>query len=631
VSLRQTLLWSFVGLIVLTLLVFGVSAYQIAQRSSTDTEAELLSQVNRERSVDLANEYRRTPTLSALREHIRVDRGDIQILVLIVDASGRILGANSDSLRANLPTEQLTIREVTGDSYEAHEVELNRKAYTLAATPIVGSPYLLVHLSPRGLGARGALWQLASRLGVTGLFIAWVAVWIGLIISTAVARRLNAYTRELRHQATHDALTGLPNRLALHESLRTAIASASESGRSVAFILMDLDRFKDVNDTLGHDTGDNLIKQIADRLRANLWDSDTVARLGGDEFGLVLPITSAGDAEIVVHKLRAMLFEPFNIHDLSLTADASIGIALFPEHASDAVSLMRCAETAMYRAKALRHPYEIYDRANDPYSVDRLRLTSDVGHALVANELFLVYQPKIEVSTGRCTGTEALLRWKHPTRGLVPPDKFIPLAEQTSAIKDITHWTINVAVAQCRAWHDSGHRLSVAVNLSATLVQDTGLPSQVSNILQNHGLAAEFLKLEITETAIMHDPEGAFATIKALSELGVHLSIDDFGTGYSSLALLRKLPVSEIKIDRSFVMNMLKNESDATIVSALIDLAHGINLRVVAEGVESEAILSVLAAKGCDESQGYYFSRPLPADDLGAWLMREPPKKLSFA
>jgi diguanylate cyclase (GGDEF)-like protein len=456
-------------------------------------------------------------------------------------------------------------------------------------------------------------------------------VWIGLIISTAVARRLSAKTRELEYQASHDTLTGLPNRLALLDGLKTAIDEARASGRSVALILMDLDRFKDINDTLGHDTGDNLIKQVADRLRLHLWDGDTVARLGGDEFGLALPISDTGHTELVVNKLRLLLAESFNVHDLSLTTDASIGVALFPAHASDAVSLMRCAETAMYRAKSMRRPYEIYDRANDPYSVERLSLTADVTRALTQAELFVVYQPKIEVATGRCTGTEALLRWRHPRHGLVPPDKFIPLAEQTSAIKDITHWTLNVAIAQCRAWHDTGDPLTVAVNLSATMLHDASLPERVSTLLQTHGLAPNFLQLEITETAIMLDPEGAFETLKKINELGVRLSIDDFGTGYSSLALLRKLPISEIKIDRSFVMTMLENENDATIVDTLIDLAHRINLRVVAEGVESDAVLAALASKNCDETQGYYFSRPLPAEDFAKWLIRAFPRELKTA
>jgi len=333
----------------------------------------------------------------------------------------------------------------------------------------------------------------------------------------------------------------------------------------------------------------------------------------------------------VVNKLRSILAEPFKVHNLSLTTDASIGVALFPEHAGDAISLMRCVETAMYRAKSTRRSYEIYDAANDPYSVERLKLTADVGHALVRGELFLVYQPKIDVATGECTGAEALLRWKHPEHGFVPPDKFIPLAEQTSAIKDITHWTINVAITQCRAWHNAGHRLSVAVNLSATMLHDPGLADRVASLLQNHGLAPEFLQLEITETAIMLDRESAFKTLQALSDLGVRLSIDDFGTGYSSLAYLRKLPVSEIKIDKSFVMNMLENENDATIVYALIELAHGINLRVVAEGVESEAVLTALASKDCDESQGYYFSRPLPAADFSKWFEHAAPRKLASA
>jgi len=619
-SLRHTLLVSFVGLIVLTLLVFGFSAYQIALKSTLETESALLGQLSQERSQQLAAEYRRYPTLGKLREHIRVSQDRGRLLILLTDASGKVQGASSESWLATIAAQQLTLPVATQKSAATTVVELGGHSYTLASAPIAGTPYMLVYISPRGIAADSVLSQLGSRLGVIGLAIAWIAVWIGLIISTTVARRLKSQTDKLRYQSTHDALTALPNRQALLENLSTAIATAQEKGRSVVLILMDLDRFKDINDTLGHDTGDSLISQLADRLRTSLWEGDTIARLGGDEFGMVLPMANSVDTQRVIDKLRALLAEPFTVHDLSLITDASIGIAHYPEHAQDAGSLMRCAETAMYRAKATRRGHALYDPAQDPYSVDRLALTADLGHALKRGEMFLVYQPKIDVVSRRCIGSEALLRWKHPTRGFVPPDKFIPLAEQTSAIRDITYWTLDVAIAQCRAWQDAGHALTVAVNLSAAMLQDTQLPERIAAQLRTHRVAASLLQLEITETAIMLDPEGALQTLNALDALGVRLSIDDFGTGYTSLAHLRKLPISELKIDKSFILHMLDNEDDATIVNTLIDLAHGINLRVVAEGVETDAILSALTNKHCDECQGYYFSKPLPIEDFMRWL-----------
>ncbi len=624
-KLRQTLLFFFVGLIGLTLVVFGLIAYQIAQQTSDETETALLRAHNYERSVELALDYRDHPSLDYLRKHIHLDRPGMPMLMLLVDKAGHIRGASSPSRLAKLGLDQLPPARILGAQDHTGIISIKREAYIFSATHILGSPYTFVCLSLRGYAARDAFSKLASRLGVTGLIIAWVGVWMALVISTTVSRRLKVQTDRLRHQATHDALTGLPNRVALLEKLDAAIDRTGKAEPPMAMILMDLDRFKDVNDTLGHATGDLLIRKVADRLRVSLWTDDMVARLGGDEFGIVLPMANAADTRLVVSKLRSILAEPFDVHGFSLRTDASIGIALYPEHADDPGSLMRCAETAMYRAKSRNVSSEIYDPDNDPFSVDRLRLTADIGRALADKQLSMVYQPKMDFQTGRCVGAEALLRWQHPDRGFVPPDQFIPLAEQTNAIKDITFWTLDTAVAQCRKWHDAGKPIAVAVNLSATMLHDPIVPVRINWLLQEHRVAPEFLHLEITETAIMVDPEGAFETMQALSHMGFHLSIDDFGTGYTSLSYLTKLPVDEIKIDKSFIMNMSENENDATIVSALIDLAHEMKLRVVAEGVETQEVLDVLAEKGCDQSQGYFHSRPIPADELLEWLTQLSP------
>jgi diguanylate cyclase (GGDEF)-like protein len=623
-QLRQTLLSFFVGIIVLTLLVFGYSAYEIARQSGRETEAELLSLLNHERSQTLAEKYRASRSVNSLARALHIDQNDIPIHRILVDGRGKVR-AESSSLQAITPIKGGELATaVLATKKRNGEFQLHQRPYTFASAPVTGSPYTLVSISPRGYSDRNTLSRLASRLGVSGLIIAWGAVWIALVISTAVARRLRAQTDRLRYQATHDSLTDLPNRVSLVESLKSAIDRARQQGRSVALILMDLDRFKDINDTLGHATGDFLLQKVADRLRVSLWDGDMVARLGGDEFGLVLPMANSADTQLVVSKLRSLLEDPFDVNELSLRADASIGVALFPDHADDAGSLMRSAETAMYLAKSRRDPFEIYNPEHDPFSLERLRLTADIGRALARNEFFMVYQPKMDFATGLCAGAEALLRWRHPEHGLVPPDQFIPLAEQTSNIRDITFWTLDAALDQCRGWLDAGERIAVAVNLSASMLHDTSLPDRIRALLDEHHVHPALLHLEITETAIMLDPEGALETLEALDRLGVHLSIDDFGTGYTSLSHLKRLPVDEIKIDKSFVMNMSDSENDASIVNALIDLAHEMSLRVVAEGVESQAILDALATKGCDLSQGYFHSRPLPAEELVAWLAGGP-------
>jgi diguanylate cyclase (GGDEF)-like protein len=623
-ELRQTLLSFFVGLIVLTLLVFGYSAYEIARQSSRETEGELLSLLNHERSQAIAEAYRAGATVDTLARTLHIEQSDIPMLRLLVDGHGRVV-AESSTLRSRTPPVSSAFAQATqATRARKGKIRLDQRDWTFASVAVANSPYTLISISPRGYSDRNTLSRLASRLGVTGLIIAWVAVWIALVISTAVARRLRAQTDRLRYQATHDSLTDLPNRVSLLESLANAIDRARQERRSVALILMDLDRFKDINDTLGHATGDLLLQKVADSLRVNLWDGDRVARLGGDEFGMVLPMANSADTQLVVGKLRSILADPFDVNELSLRADASIGVALFPDHGDDAGSLMRNAEIAMYMAKSRRDPFEIYNPEQDPFSLERLRLTADISHALSGNELFMVYQPKMDFVTGMCAGAEALLRWRHPAHGLVPPDQFIPLAEQTSNIRDITFWTLDATIGQCREWIDQGEQIAVAVNLSASMLHDSTLPERIRALLEKHEVPADLLQLEITETAIMLDPDGALETLEALDRLGLHLSIDDFGTGYTSLSHLKRLPVDEIKIDKSFVMNMSENENDASIVNALIDLAHEMRLRVVAEGVESEAILDALAAKGCDQSQGYFHTRPLPAHELVTWLAGGP-------
>jgi len=620
-DLRRTLLIFFLGLIALVLTVFGLNAYQIAQRASLETESTLLSDLNSERSHELAAEYRDRPSLAYLSERIRIDRSLTRVALLLLDSEGKVVAASSEILRAELGSTVIPIGNRSAGDVNHREIELNGTFYTAAASPIAGSPYTLVHLVPRGMAAQDALARLASRIGITGLIIAWLAVWIALIISTAVARRIRRETEKLEYQATHDALTGLPNRVALIRALEAAIAHARQNGRSVGLILMDLNRFREINNTLGHDMGDRVAQEVGSRMRGALWVNDTVARLGGDDFALLMPIADPSHVRLVIAKIESILADPFEIHGLSLQVDASLGIALYPDHGEDAVTLLRRAEVAMYHAKWARLTHAVYDRSKDPHSVDRLKLMTDLRHAITRNEMYMVYQPKVDIGRGVCTGVEALLRWRHADRGLVPPDSFIPLAEQTGAIKEITYWTLAHSIRQARDWSGSGLSLNVSVNLSALMLQEPDLPGRISDLLKEADVSPAQLTLEITETAIMLDPDGAMSVLGALDLLGVRLSIDDFGTGYTSLAYLKRLPVDEIKIDKSFVMGMLDDDGDATIVYSIINLAHNMRRRVVAEGVETTGILSALTEKGCDLAQGYLLSKPLPALEFEQWLI----------
>jgi diguanylate cyclase (GGDEF)-like protein/PAS domain S-box-containing protein len=429
----------------------------------------------------------------------------------------------------------------------------------------------------------------------------------------------------VQHMAYHDTLTDLPNRNHLYDRLLNVIRKDEDRGDPFALLLMDLDHFKEINDTLGHHRGDLLLQQVGARLRRALFTPDLVARLGGDEFAVLLPrLAKVEDIHVVVRKIQSALQPPFMIDGLPIAVEASIGVALYPEHGRDADSLLQRADVAMYAAKQSGRSGVIYDSKDDRHSLRRLALMGELRHAIDNGQLFLHYQPKIDFKTRRVVGVEALVRWRHPKYGVVPPDQFIGPAERTGQIKPLTEWVLETALHQCQVWRRSGVEIEVSVNLSARNLQEAGLVERMAEMLHRAGAGPDCLALEITESAIMADPNAAMEVLTRLSRMGVSLSIDDFGTGYSSLSYLKRLPVDEIKIDKSFVIGMQSDENDLVIVRSTIDLVHNLGLKVVAEGVESRALWEKLTALGCDEAQGYYMSRPLPAEEVVRWLSESP-------
>jgi diguanylate cyclase (GGDEF)-like protein len=429
----------------------------------------------------------------------------------------------------------------------------------------------------------------------------------------------------MAHLALHDSLTNLPNRALLHERLRQAILAARRNDQTLALLVMDMDRFKEVNDTLGHYYGDVLLRQVGERLRDGLRASDTVARLGGDEFAVLLPGADLEGAHWAADKLLNILEHPFELEGQLLDVRVSIGIALYPDHGADAETLLRRADVAMYVAKRGGTGYAMYTTDQDPYNPTRLSLIGDLRRAIEQETLVLHYQPKLSYRTGQITGVEALVRWPHPLHGLLPPDQFIPLAEHMGLIKQLSHCVLNLALRQCRAWHDAGLVLPVAVNLSLRDLHDARLPEQIGQLLETWALPPALLHVEITEDAAMADPARTLGVLTWLRGLGVHLAIDDFGTGQSSLAQLKRLPVDQLKIDKSFVREMTVSDNDAVIVRSIIDLGHNLGLTVVAEGVEDAATAALLTALGCDEGQGFYLSRAVPAEALVQWLAGQAP------
>ncbi len=424
-----------------------------------------------------------------------------------------------------------------------------------------------------------------------------------------------------QHQALHDPLTGLPNRLLFGERVEHAITYAERRETRLAIVMMDLNRFKEVNDSLGHQAGDELLKEVGERLRGALRASDTVARLGGDEFGLLLPDPSETEDVLgVIERIGEALERPICVQELPLAIEASIGIAVFPDHGHDADVLIQRADVAMYAAKQESAPFSFYDADADEYDPARLTLVAELRRAMEERELVLHYQPKAVLEDGSVRSVEALLRWQHPHQGLIYPDGFIPVAQETGLIRPLTLYVVDEALRQCRAWRDEGLGLSVSVNLSMRNLLDLEFPQQVEGLLRRWEVEAELLELEITESTMLANPTRTKAVLGQLHGLGIRLSIDDFGTGYSSLAYLRRLPIDEIKIDRSFVMSMTEEADDVAIVRSTIDLGRNLGLEVVAEGVETQEIWDKLRELGCNVAQGYFLSRPVPADKLAAWL-----------
>ena len=439
-------------------------------------------------------------------------------------------------------------------------------------------------------------------------------------ISFSVTRRLRAQVARNAHLAEHDALTGLPNRALFHRRVVEALEAAGRDD-PVTVAVIDLDRFKEVNDTLGHGNGDALLRELGRRLGDAVRGRDTVARLGGDEFGVVLTgVRDAHDVRMTLLRLLELLQEEVDVSGLPLAADASIGFAMSPLDGVDVDTLLQHADVAMYVAKAGSNAVVRYDLGHDHYDSGKLALVAELRRAISLDELVLHYQPKASVLTGEILAVEALVRWNHPDRGLLYPDAFLPIAEQTGIIDSLTRWVLYSALAQLRAWGDAVGNVSVAINISARNISRGDFAEIVLSALASIGVPAERLLLEITETAFVADPDRAGRSLRQLAAAGVRISLDDFGRGQTSLGYLSTLPLHEVKIDKSFVLDMLEDRAHAAIVRSVIDLAHNLGFEVVAEGVETEQILAELGILGCDIAQGYLLARPMAAVLLPEWL-----------
>ncbi len=546
--------------------------------------------------------------------------------VRLITREGKVFWATSPELNVGVVPVSPAFTEALNDKLDARFVVSDGTRIARFYVPIkfAGNPQV-VGVVEATTSDSVATQAVTGRLRAIYLVlvIGLVGLWMSLFpIAMGVARVLRRQVEENEHLAMHDTLTGLPNRNLFKDRLDQALSRSTRSGHHTGLLFLDLDRFKEVNDALGHRQGDELIKLIAHRLVSAVRDADSVARLGGDEFAIIVPdVSNSSTLVVVAERFTELLREPFEINDITVNVEASIGVALYPDHGEDADTLMQHADIAMYAAKDGGLDYAFYSAESDSNSPVKLALAGELRRALDNDdELVMYYHPLVDLHTGDVTGVEALIRWNHPTRGFVYPDDFIPLAEQSGLIRPLTLKALDLSLAQCRRWHDQGLDLRVAVNLSARNLREPDLPDRVAALLRRHGVPASHLELEVTESGLLSDPDYANTLLCRLSALGIHLALDDFGTGYSSLSYLKNLPVNQLKIDRSFVNNMSEDATDAMIVRSVIDLAHNLGLNVTAEGVETLTQLDHLANLSCDTIQGYHLTKPLPADEIASWV-----------
>jgi len=539
----------------------------------------------------------------------------------IVGNTGTLVDVSGRHRAEELLAEQTDVLELIARGAPLESILEALRDLTTADDPSAGAPTAVPIVSPTG-GRRLGLIRLPNQAPEELDATAQALIARSQHLAAIAIERQRAED-EVRRQALRDPLTGLANRALIDDRLQQAVEGALRGGRHGALLLLDLDNFKDVNDSLGHLAGDALLRHVACRLTSTLRSTDTAGRLGGDEFAVVLPeLSDLAQAERVSRKLLASIAEPAEFDEIPLRTTGSFGISLFPAHGVDRAVLFRQADVAMYRAKRRRSGFAVFDPASDTERLLVLELAGKLRRAVDEAQLRLQYQPKVDLRRDCIVGVEALLRWEHPERGEIAPDQFIPLAVSTGLIKPLTHWVLQTALADRNRWSHQGLDLTVAVNLSADLLADPELPASVDDAMRASGTQAGQLELEITESALMAHPDAAIRAIEQLTELGVAFAVDDFGTGYSSLAYLKRLPVRWLKVDRSFVCEMDTDHRDASIVHATIELAHNLEMAVVAEGIETRKACELLADLGCDYGQGFFLARPMPPNEVLPWVER---------
>lgn len=618
--LSTQLLLGIVGITVVTQGILGLIAYWIIADVDRFHVVQLLQQQAEDVAYNVA-----IPLVTGDSDTVALEQTSRYFspgteLALIVDHKGirGITGSARTQIDEQVLTQTFVVPRVIGNK-NTGEINLSGEKFLWASVPVAGLPLQLILLNRIDISEGALTATLNSRFLTTSIIMLWFAVWIALLFASVISRKLNEKTAVLRHQVTHDALTGLPNRSLLHEQLSKSISKA-DATVNMALLVMDINRFREINDTLGYDFGDQLLLEIGARIQQTLPENAYLARLGGDEFSVFLTDANEQQAHAYAQHVLGSMHEPVNVNQVELEISLSIGLALFPQHADDADSLVRYADVAMHQARESHTSIMYYNGEKDGHSVRSLLLGTELRQAISNGQFVLFYQPKVSLASGEVSGLEALIRWDHPTLGLIPPDDFIGLAEQTGAIQELTCWVLEEALFFLRKLHRRGMQLDIAVNISTQCLRDFQLKPHIMELLKQTGVASSDLTLEITENVMMQDIAFAQEVLESLHQLGLRISIDDFGTGFSSLAYLNHLPVDELKVDRSFVLGMQESNDDQAIVESVVGLAHTLGCSVVAEGVEDQEALSTLENMNCDTAQGYYISKPQPADVMEQWL-----------
>ena len=608
--IAKKLLLAFITASLVGTVLFGYITYHSVKTSNLEKDLLHLNAF----VIEMGSLLQGIENPDTIRQSIQQHQSDSGHYFIVADSQGSVTynrtalsHVTDEALRPLLNT-----RALSG------ELNTSEKAYIWAKTRLPTNSAQLLLLSER---PRDQFSDFITSLGmpflVAGLILLWASIWAALILAS-LFKRVDQQRRELEYQTLHDPLTGLANRTYLIEQIEKITTSELADNEALALIVIDINRFKEINDTLGHYIGDSLLCEIANRLKKILRESDTPIRLDSDEFAILVTGKQNDIVASVANRILDAINQGFEVNDHELYLGGSLGVAFYPEHALDAITLLQHAELAMYAAKRTGTSYTIYDSTHNTNSIEQLKLVNDLRTDIGTDNLQLYYQPKVDITNGNILSVEALARWHHPEFGNIPTSRFIHIAENTGLITPLTYWVLETAIKHAATLGDRVP--NIAINLSTWNLQDTRIVEHIQKLIDDNHIAASRLTLEITETAMMVNHKRALATLHKFSELGLRLAVDDFGTGYSSLAYLRGLPLNEVKIDKSFIKTIGTDSNDSSLVRAIIDLAHDLELDVVAEGVEKAETLELLKSLGCDIAQGNFIAPPMPYAELASWL-----------